>query len=311
MKTQYRIRNWSEYNAALKQRGSLTFWVSEEALEQWLETEKTGQRGASRTYSNTAIEVMATLKALYRWAGRQIEGFVESVFQLMNITLAVPDHSTLSRRMKTLEIDIPVQPTAKARHVVIDSTGVKVYGEGEWKTRQHGVSKRRTWRKLHLALDEATGEILAVVASGNDTADCEVLSMLLEQIEGDIEQVSADGAYDTRTCYEEIRQRGAKAVIPPRQGAKIWVHGNTKAERHPRDENLRQIRRTSRKRWKQDSHYHRRSISETGMFRFKTTFGERLSSRHFDNQATEMFVKCAALNRMINLCKPDSYPVTG
>jgi Transposase DDE domain len=311
MKTQYRIRNWSEYNAALKQRGSLTFWVSEEALEQWLETEKTGQRGASRTYSNTAIEVMATLKAIYRWAGRQIEGFVESVFQLMHITLAVPDHSTLSRRMKSLEIDIPVQPTDKARHVVIDSTGVKVYGEGEWKTRQHGVSKRRTWRKLHLALDEATGEILAVVASGNDTADCEALSMLLEQIEDDIEQVSADGAYDTRTCYEEIQQRGAKAVIPPRKGAKIWVHGNTQTERHQRDENLRQIRRKGRKRWKQDSHYHRRSLSETGMFRFKTTFGDRLSSRNFDNQATEMFVKCAALNRMINLCKPDSYAVTG
>jgi hypothetical protein len=289
MKTQYRIRNWSEYNAALKQRGSLTFWVSEEALEQWLETEKTGQRGASRTYSNTAIEVMATLKALYRWAGRQIEGFIESVFKLMNIAIAVPDHSTLSRRMKTLEIDIPVQPTDKARHVVIDSTGVKVYGEGEWKTRQHGISKRRTWRKLHLALDEATGEILAVVASGNDTADCEVISMLLEQIEDEIEQVSADGAYDTRTCHDVIRDRGAKAVIPPRKGAKIWVHGNTKAQRHQRDENLRQIRRRGRKRWKHDSRYHRRSIAETGMFRFKITFGDRLSSRHFDNQATEMF----------------------
>jgi hypothetical protein len=309
MKTQYRIRNWSEYNAALKQRGSLTFWVSEEALEQWLETEKTGQRGASRTYSNTAIEVMATLKALYRWAGRQIEGFIESVFKLMNIAIAVPDHSTLSRRMKTLEIDIPVQPTDKARHVVIDSTGVKVYGEGEWKTRQHGISKRRTWRKLHLALDEATGEILAVVARGNDTADCEVISMLLEQIEDEIEQVSADGAYDTRTCHDVIRDRGAKAVIPLRKGAKIWVHGNTKAQRHQRDENLRQIRRRGRKRWKHDSRYHRRSIAETGMFRFKITFGDRLSSRHFDNQATEMFVKCAALNKMMQLCKPDSYAV--
>jgi IS5 family transposase len=309
MKTQYRIRNWSEYSAALKQRGSLTFWVSENALEQWLETEKTGERGASRTYSDRAIEVMATLKALYRYAGRQIEGFVESIFTLMNIPLAVPDHSTLCRRMKTLEIEIPLRPTDKARHVVVDSTGVKVYGEGEWKTRQHGVGKRRTWRKLHLALDEATGEILAIVASGNDTADCEVLELLLEQIEGDIEQVSADGAYDTRTCYGAIQQRGAKAAIPPRKGAKIWVHGNTKTERHQRDENLRQIRCKGRKRWKQDACYHRRSIAETGMFRFKIAFGDRLSSRHFDNQATEMFVKCAALNRMINLCKPDSYAV--
>jgi hypothetical protein len=159
--------------------------------------------------------------------------------------------------------------------------------------------------------DEATGEILAVVASGNDTADCEVISMLLEQIEGEIEQVSADGAYDTRTCHEVIRDRGAKAVIPPRKGAKIGVHGNPKAQRHQRDENLRQIRRRGRKRWKQDSQYHRRSIAETGMFRFKITFGDRLSSRLFDNQATEMFVKCAALNRMFNLCKPDSYAMTG
>jgi IS5 family transposase len=309
MKTQYRIRNWTEYNASLKQRGSLTFWVSEEALEQWIETDRTGQRGASRTYSNRAIEVMATLKALYRWAGRQIEGFIKSIFKLLSIPLAVPEHSTLSRRMKSLEMDIPVLPSDKARHVVIDSTGVKVYGEGEWKTRQHGVSKRRIWRKLHLALDEATGETLAVVASGNDTADCEVCSMLLEQIEGNLTQVSADGAYDTRRCYEAIQARGAKAVIPPRKGAKIWVHGNTKEQRHNRDENLRQIRRVGRKRWKQDSHYHRRSISENGIFRFKTTFGERLSSRNFDNQATEMFIKCAALNKMIQLCKPDSYAV--
>jgi transposase len=135
------------------------------------------------------------------------------------------------------------------------------------------------------------------------------ISMLLERIEDDIEQVSADGADDTCTCHDVIRDRGAKAVIPPRKGAKIWVHGNTKAERHQRDENLRQIRRKGRKRWKQDSLYHRRSISETGMFRFKTTFGDRLSSRNFDNQAREMFVKCAALNKMMQLCKPDSYAV--
>jgi Transposase DDE domain len=199
---------------------------------------------------------------------------------------------------------------SKIRGRTATNPAPKVYGEGEWKTRQHGIGKRRTWRKLHLALDETTGEILAAVASDNRTTDCEVLPMLLEQIEGEIEQVSADGAYDTRTCYGAIRDRGAKAVIPPRKGAKIWVHGNTKAQRHQRDENLRQIRRTSRKRWKQDSHYHRRSITETGMFRFKTTFGERLSARNFENQATEMFVKCVALNKMMQLCKPNSYPVT-
>jgi IS5 family transposase len=168
--------------------------------------------------------------------------------------------------MKTLKIDIPVQPKEQARPVVIDSTGVKVDGEGEWKTRQHGVAKRRTWRKLHLALDEATGEILAVVASGNDTADCEVLSRLLEQIEDDIEQVSADGAYDTHACHNAIRDRGAKAVILTHNGAKIWVHGNTNAERHQRDETLRQIQYGGRKRWKQGSRYHRRSLAKRVCF---------------------------------------------
>jgi IS5 family transposase len=311
MKQQYRIRNWGDYNAALKQRGSLTFWVSPEVIEQWNETEKTGKRGASNTYSSISILTMATLKALYRWGARQTQGLMESLFKLMKLPLSVPDHSTLSRRMKTLEVAMPILPKATARHIVIDSTGVKVYGEGEWKTRLHGASKRRTWRKLHLAMDEATGEILAVVASDNSTADCEVVSMLLEQIEGPIEQVSADGAYDTRTCYDDISRRGLKVAIPPRKGARIWVHGNTQGKRHLRDENLRQVRRIGRKRWKQSSHYHRRSISENGMFRFKTIFGDRLSSRVFENQATEMFIKCAALNRMINLCKPDSYVVTG
>lgn len=310
MKQPYRIRNWPEYNAALKQRGSLTFWVSAEVIKQWKETERTGKRGASKTYSSLSILSMATLKAIYRWGGRQTQGFMESIFTLMKLELSVPDFSTLSCRMKNLEVEMPILPKDKARHIVVDSTGVKVYGEGEWKTRQHGVSKRRTWRKLHLAMDEATGEILSVVATDHGTGDCEVLSMLLEGVQGEIEQVSADGAYDTRTCYETIHQRGAKVAIPPRKGAKIWIHGNTKGKRHQRDENLRQVRQVGRKRWKQNSHYHRRSISENGMFRFKTIFGDRLSSRVFENQATEMFVKCAALNRMINLCKPDSYVVT-
>jgi hypothetical protein len=170
MKQQYRIRNWGDYNAALKQRGSLTFWVSPEVIEQWNETERTGKRGASNPYSSISILTLASLKALYRWGARQTQGFMELLFKLMKLTLSVPDHSTLSRRMKTLEVAIPILPKATARQIVIDSTGVKVYGEGEWKTRLHGASKRRTWRKLHLAMDEATGEILAVVASDNSTA---------------------------------------------------------------------------------------------------------------------------------------------
>jgi transposase len=309
MKATYRIRNWSEYNAGLKQRGSLTFWIDELVLQEWVDPYLSGKPGASVYYSDLAIVTMATVKAVYRLAGRQCQGFLESIFELLGIELSVPDHSTLSRRVGKLEVALPVVPKEGARHVVVDSTGVKVYGEGEWKTRQHGVSKRRTWRKLHLGVDEATGEILAAVVTTNDVHDGEVLNDLLEQIEGEIEQVSTDGAYDHSHCYDEIAERGAKPVIPPRKDAVIWQHGNCKVPPHPRDENLRYIRKHGRKKWKRDANYHRRSLAETTMFRFKAIFGGNLSSRKFDNQAVELFIKCAALNRMIQIAKPDTYVV--
>lgn len=305
----YRIRNWSEYNAALRQRGSLTFWIDEAVLEQWIVPNLSSKPGGSNYYSDLAIRTMATVKAVYKLAGRQCQGFLASIFELMEMELPVPDHSTLSRRLSQLAVKLPVLPKSGARHVVVDSTGVKVYGEGEWKTRQHGISKRRTWRKLHLGVDAETGEILAAVVTTNDITDAEVLSDILDGINGEIEQVSADGAYDQRKCYDAVRKRKAKAAIPPRKGAKIWQHGNTKAERHNRDENLRRIRKVGRKAWKREGNYHRRSLSETMMFRCKTIFGDKLGSRKFDNQAVELFIKCAALNRMIQICKPDSYEV--
>lgn len=306
---QYRIRNWGEYNAGLKQRGGITFWLDEAAIKAWLNEEKTGRRGASPTYTDLAVETVAMIRSIYSLGGRQAVGFVESVFALMNVTLAVPDHSTLSRRLGTLKVDLPVVPKTGARHVVIDATGIKIYGEGEWKTRQHGVSKRRTWRKLHLAVDEATGEVLAAEVSPNDKKDSQLLDPLLDAIEDDIEQVSADGAYDTKSCYETIQHRNAKAAIPPRKDAKIWQHGNCKAKPHPRDQNLRAIRKHGRAKWKRLANYHRRSLAETTMFRFQATFTSKAFSRLFDNQAAELKLKCKALNKMTTLAKPDSYRV--
>jgi len=308
-KASYRIRNWNAYDAALKQRGSITFWVSEAVIEQWHNDQKTGKRGASYYYSDLAIATMGTLASVFHLAGRQTEGVLESRFVLMGISLAVPDHSTLSRRLAKLTVELPVVPKAATVHIVVDSTGVKVYGEGEWKTRQHGVSKRRTWRKLHLGVDEQTGEIHAAIVSTNNYQDGQLLEELLEGVAAEIEQVSGDGAYDQRDCYETIEQRQAKAVIPPRKDAKIWQHGNTKAPAHPREQNLRRIRRVGRKRWKQESGYHRRSIAETTMFRLKTIFGDKVRSRRFERQAVELFLQCAALNRMIQQCKPDTVRV--
>lgn len=308
-KAKYKVGNWNAYDAVLKQRGSITFWISEEVVEQWRNEKKTGRKGASNYYSDIAIATMGTIQSVFHLPGRQTKGFLESLFTVMGVELVVPDHSTLSRRLNKLAVELPVVPKDKAVHVVVDSTGVKVYGEGEWKVRTHGAGKRRTWRKLHLGVDEGTGEILSAVVTTNDVADCEVLPDLLEQIDSGIEQVSGDGGYDTFDCYDTIGERQAKAIIPPRSNAKIQQHGNCKALPHPRDENLRRVRQVGRKRWKQESNYHRRSLSETAMFRLKTIFGGKLRRRGFDAQAVELFLQCAALNRMIQLGKPDSYKV--
>ena len=296
-------------DASLRQRGSLTFWLNDEVIEQWVNQQKTGRRGASNTYSNTAIEFMVTIQSLFGLAGGQTEGFVESIFQLMDLDLPVPDHSTVSRRLLKLNIQLPVIPTNETIHLVVDSTGVKVYGEGEWKTRVHGVSKRRTWRKLHLGVNEATGEIVSGVVTTNDVSDSQAFSELLDGVDGEIAQVSGDGAYDKYKCYQKANQLGAKVTIPPRKNAVIGQHGNCKCPPHPRDENLRRIRKVGRKKWKHESGYHRRSLSETTMFRLKVIFGGQLRRRKFDNQAVELFIQCAMLKRMIQTGKPKSHKV--
>ncbi len=220
-KAKYRIRNWRDYNRSLVNRGSLTFWISEELLAKWIEQEKTGERGSSPVYSAAAMLAMASLKFVFHQAGRQTCGLVASIFELLKVDLAVPDHSTLSRRMAGLEVHLPLKASGKARHIVCDSTGLKVYGEGEWKVRTHGVSKRRMWRKLHLQTDEATGEIVVCGASENSVSDDEMFVEMLAENEEEIEQISADGAYDRRRVYQAIDERKIKrAAIPPRKGAR-------------------------------------------------------------------------------------------
>ncbi len=306
-KRSYRLRNWKEYTASLVQRGSLTFWIDEEALAGWVNQAKTGKKGASLLYTDSAILCALTLQQIYHLPLRATEGFVGSVLRLLRVELPVPDYSTLSRRRKSLPVPLDARLSGQPLHLVVDSTGFKVYGEGEWKVRQHGYSQRRTWRKLHLAIDADTQQIVAVTVSTNDFADCEILPELVERTPAPVSSVAADGIYDTRDCYEAIRKKGAKAIIPPRKGARIWVHGNSKAERLDRDQNLRAIRKSGRKRWKEQSGYHRRSLAETGVFRLKTLFGDRVNARTFEGQASELFVRCRVLNRMSGLGMPQSY----
>jgi IS5 family transposase len=306
-KARYRLRNGGEYNRALVQRGSLTLWFSAEVLTVWRNSERTGKRGHPRTYSDTAMATMATLQEIYHLGVRQTEGLVESLGELLHLEVTIPSYSTLSRRRATLEITLPRTRSKEALHVVVDSTGVKVFGEGEWKVRQHGYTYRRTWRKVHLGVEEASGEIVAAVVTTNNYSDSQLLPDLLEQVEEEIAQVSGDGGYDKRQCYEAIGARHARATIPPQHNAKIWQHGNTKADRLARDQNLRRIRQVGRAAWKRESGYHRRSLAETVMFRLKTIFSERVTARGFAGQAAQLLVRCAALNRMTQLGRPESY----
>ena len=307
-KTPYRIRNWPKYNAALVGRGSLTLWVDEEAIRAW-RYRGPKQRGAQYVYTDAAIKCVLTLRAVYHLALRATQGLAQSLFALLEVSLPVPDYSTLSRRAAEVAVALGAVPRSGPLHLLVDSSGFKVFGEGEWKVRVHGWSKRRTWRKLHIAVDEATGEIVAAVASEAGVSDDQALPDLLDHVPGEISQVSADGAYDKRRCYEAIEQHQAQAVIPPRRDAKIWQHGNCAAPPRQRDENLRAIRTKGRRQWKRESGYHRRSLAETAFFRFKTLFGPTLRARGFAQQATELFIKTAALNRMTHLGMPDSYRI--
>ena len=310
-KTVYRVRNWAEYNASLVQRGSITVWIDEEVLESWQpQPEGRRKRGGQPKYSDRAIECLLTLKAVFHLPYRQTEGFGKSLIDLMGVNVPIPDSTTLCLRSADLSVALSPSQVQKAKHIVVDSTGLKVYGEGEWKVRQHGSSKRRTWRKLHLSVNETTHSIEAVVLTEASVDDAEAGKELLEATDDPIEQVSGDGGYDKRKFYEACQQREVKRVaIPPRRNARIWQHGNSSKPPLPRDQNLRRIRRVGRKRWKQQVGYHRRSLAETTVFRFKLIFGNTLNARSLPRQITEIRIKAAALNRMTQLGMPHSYAV--
>ena len=309
-KTLYRVKNWTEYEKALVQRGSVTIWMADGYEKTWMYVGEK-QRGSQFDYTDQAILMMLTVKEVFHLTNRGVEGFVRSLFQMLKINLPVPDHSTLSKRSKDLKVKLP-KKSSQSINIVMDSTGLKIYGEGEWKVRMHGVSKRRTWRKLHVGANPEDGEIQAVLLTENNVSDDQAVKELLGQIEQPIIDFAADGAYDKRKVYDSLNRHSPEVniLIPPRKNARIWKHGNTKSERLKRDENLRAIRKDGRKEWKKNSGYHVRSLAETTMFRLKTIFGGDLSARLLETQTTQALVRCAALNKMTHLGMPQSYKVT-
>ena len=237
--------------------------MSDDFAKTWMYTGKK-QRGSQFEYTDQAILVLLTVKEVFHLTHRGVEGFVRSLFRMLKINLPVPDHSTLSRRSKDLQVKLP-KKTSQSLNIVMDSTGLKIYGEGEWQVRIHGVSKRRTGRKLHVGANPADGEIQAVLLTENNVSDDAAVKILLEQIEQEIVKFAAEGAYDKRKVYDALNAHSPdlNILIPPRKNAHIWKHGHTKTERLKRDENLRSIRKDGRKAWKQNSGDHVRSLAET------------------------------------------------
>lgn len=311
-KQKHKVRNWKEYNEVFVNRGRILFWITEEAIREWEAREKKKKPGRPKQFSRVAIETALTVQQVFHLALRQTEGLLQDMFKTLGTDCKAPDYSTLCLRSKTLAVQVRTRGMRTDNvHVVVDSTGVKIYGEGEWKVRQHGYNKRRTWRKLHIGVDESTGDILMSEVTTNDVADCEMLKPLLDQLPDDqaVDQLSADGAYDKRCCYEALKDNVGRITIPPRKNARIWQHGNTNAERLARDENLRSVRNVGRKQWKINSAYHRRSLVETAMFRLKTIFSDKVPARSFCNQRTQLLIRCKALNMMTALGMPNSYLV--
>lgn len=302
-KAKYKISNWKQYNQALINRGSITFWIDDAAVKSWHCKEHHGNRGRGFQFTDVAIETALMIKGVFKLPLRALQGFIDSIFSLMDVPLKSPSYSCISKRAKTVEVQYRLPSRGPVAHVVIDATGLKVFGEGEWKIRKHGKEKRRIWRKLHLAIDADTHEAISAVVSLDSVGDNEVLPTLLNPLRRKIEQVSADGAYDTKACHQLLKRKGIKPTIPPRSNAGFWEDG------HPRNEAVSALKAGQLEEWKREKDYHQRSLSETGMSRYKQLLSPKLALRDYNAQVGEVLANVKAMNKVIRLGMPVSYRV--
>jgi hypothetical protein len=313
-KSKYRIRNWPEYNQSLINRGSITFWFDEESIDKWYSTERTKKPGRPTTYSDHAIRCGLMIKAVFRIALRALQGLVGSIIKILGLDLACPHYTRFSRRAKGLQIPLRrfMKPGEKL-HVVFDSTGVKVYGEGEWKVRKHGYSKRRTWRKVHVGMCVESGQVVVSAMTSNNVGDDVAMVHMMDALDDTaLGDVLGDGAYDTTDCREAIYDRGGRQIIPPDKNARLQKKDRLPSlrERDQAIQRMQELGNEGRSRWKQEVGYHRRSLVETFIFRYKTVLGDRLTARKEQTQSTEVAIKLDVLNRMTELGRPKSYKVT-
>jgi hypothetical protein len=303
------VRNWPEYEAGLRKRGDVTLWFDEAAIAAWA-APATGRPGGQGRYSDLAIVTALTLRAVFHLPLRQTEGFVASLIRLMDLDLLTPDHTTLSRRGSTVEVPEFVRQHVGPIHLAIDSTGLKIVGDGEWHAHKHQTSnKRRSWRKLHLGVD-GKGFIVTSRLTDSGGDDALVGVGMIEELETPIARFTADGAYDRKTIYEAVAGRGApgvKIVIPPRKAA-----SPSKSPDGPliqRDAAIERIAEVGRRQWRKESGAHQQARAENGMFRYKRVIGDGLRARRFEAQEREAMIGVLVINRMTELGMPKSVAV--
>ena len=302
----FTVTNWREYDASLRQRGSLTVWFTDEAIASWKAESRT-TRGGQQTYSGMAILTALMLRAVFRLALRQTEGLIGSVMGLLGLDLAVPDHSTLSRRAATVEVPRPrASPGGGPLHLLVDSTGLKLCGAGEWLHERHGTRMRRSWRKLHLGVDAGTGRIAVSLLTARDVDDGSQVGPLLDRIEEPLASFTGDGASDQEGVTASIGSRhpDAAIIVPPRSTAMPSDMAETAPTQ--RDRHLRAIAEHGRMTWQAASGYTRRARAETAIARFKRVIGDGLRSHADDRRATEVEVAVHVLHRMIDLGRLNS-----
>ena len=300
VKDKYKIRNWKAYNKSLQQRGSVGIWIEESLMREWKGIKGEKKVVAEKLYPDSIIECCLLLGKVYHQPLRQTQGFVKSLLVLMgHKDFQVPDYTTLCRRQGCLCIAVSkALQSGKKIDIAIDSTGLKVYGEGEWKVRKHGASKRRTWRKLHIGIDIHTQEILCVELTTNAADDAATAGRMLKDNITKLNSFRGDGAYDDFS-FRQILGSEVKQIIPPPKDAVVQKATKRKPVKEylkQRDQAVEFINKEGRKEWKIKEDYHQRSLNEVGMFRYKTTFTANMSARKLDNQQREVAIKCKILN---------------
>jgi hypothetical protein len=287
------------YEAGLRARGSLTVWFTAETVEAWRAEPRTG-RGGQLRYSSLAITTALTLRAVFRLALRQTEGLISSVLALLGLDLAVPDHATLSRRAETLEVP-PPRCGCEPVHLLVDSTGLRLCGPGEWLEEKHGTNRRRSWRKLHLATGADTGYIVASVLTEQDVDDGSQVGPLLDKVDGSVASFTADGAFDRDDVCAEVAARhpDADVVVPPRSSAVASDTAETAPTR--RDRHLQVVAECGRMGWQKTSGYNWRALVETDVSRWKRVIGDGLRLQTDARRETEVAIATSVLNRMLDL----------